>query len=98
MTDTTHQNIHIPAKPGITLLLRQPEVEDPKHAKLLGTTFATILVHDVNPDFVKSVFDELSKHYIRQIFDKTHEEQIVPITNNDTLRTQKLNRTMRKPS
>lgn len=66
-----HQNINIPAKPGVTFFLRQPEVEDPKHAILLGKTFATILTTDANEDFVKSVFDELSKHYIRKTFDKT---------------------------
>lgn len=71
MDNIVHQNINIPAKPGVTFFLRQPEVEDPKHAELLGKAFANILTHDANEDFVKSVFDELSKHYIRKTFKST---------------------------
>lgn len=65
----TSQTINIPGNGNVNFELRQPEVEDIKHAQLLGKTFVAILVCDANPDFVKSVFDELSKHYIRKAFD-----------------------------
>jgi len=83
MSNIVHQNINIPAKPGITFFLRQPEVEDPKHAELLGKTFASIITSDANPDFVKSVFDNLSKHYIRETFSKMTVEEAVEYMGDD---------------
>lgn len=83
MNDTVHQNINIPAKPGVTFSLRQPEVENPKHATLLGKTFATILTTDANEDFVKSLFDELSKHYIRKTFNEMNVQEVVAYLDDD---------------
>ncbi len=62
------QTLNIPSN-TVELDLRQPtgEIND-EHAAVLGKTFATIIVHDCPPAFVKAVFDELSKNEIRKLF------------------------------
>ena len=66
--------VNVPPKQGTQFSLRNPDVEDPAHAKLLGVTFSNLIVEHAHPDFVKSVFDELSKHFIRRTFEKVRNE------------------------
>jgi len=68
-----NRTVVIPINPNKNWELRQAEITDSRHAKLLGLTFTTLLIADTNPDFVKSVFDELSKHYIRKTFENLNQ-------------------------
>ena len=74
MIDT---KIVIPAKNDqVCFQMRQTtgEICD-AHATLLGISFTAAIIADAHPAFVKSVFDQLSRHYTRQTIGNMNAEQ-----------------------
>lgn len=62
MSDPNRVILNVPPSLDGNVLfdIRNPDVSDPAHAKLLGVTFANLIIAHANRDFVQSVFDELS--------------------------------------